>query len=458
MPVSIDRDSWQPARLLPTVGLRGQEEQEQRATSSLLAVMHAVPEFGRALIADFGAPRGRITTYTELQLTDSLGKRCIPDGAIVAERGARRWQCLVEVKTGTARLDADQVARYLDWARENGFDAVLTISNEITATPADSPVTVDGRKRKRVGLYHLSWWRVLTEAIVQSRHRGISDPDQAWLLRELIAYLDHERSGAGGFHGMGESWVTVRTAAANETLRAADPGARAVAERWDQFVDYMCLGLGQDLGREITPVRPRKQTAEARREATVKALAETGRLEAAVKVPDAVGAIAVQADLRTRRVTTSVDVDAPRTGRPRTRIAWILRQLKHAPDDLRVDVRFANTRETSSLLLAEAKGNPDALLASDPGREPRSFLIALTRRMGTKRGKEEGSFVRETRKQAIDFYRDIVQDLRAWQPPAPKLPPEPSAPEPSPPAGPEPPPFATTTQRDPGAGPDAAVD
>jgi hypothetical protein len=84
-----NEESWQDARLLPTVGLRGQEEQEKRATSSLLAVMRAVPEFGRGLIGELGAPKGRISTYTELQLRDAQGKRCIPDGAIVAERGQK---------------------------------------------------------------------------------------------------------------------------------------------------------------------------------------------------------------------------------------------------------------------------------------------------------------------------------------------------------------------------------
>ncbi|MDX6671983.1 MAG: hypothetical protein QOI91_2346 [Solirubrobacteraceae bacterium] len=255
---------------------------------------------------------------------------------------------------------------------------------------------------------------------------------------------------------MGESWVAVRTAAANETLRAGDPGARDVAERWDQFVDYLCLGLGQDLGRDITPVRSRGQALPARCDAAARTLADTGRLEASIRVPDAVGLITVEADLRTRRVTTAVVVDAPRDGRAKTRINWLLRQLRQAPDDLRIDVRFANTRETSSLLLAEARETPDGLLSSsDPKREPRGFRVALTRKMGTKRGKEEGSFVRVTRKQAIDFYRDIVQGLRAWQPPAPQLPPEAPAPTPSP-ARPEPPPFSSPEERDPGEGTDAA--
>jgi hypothetical protein len=41
--------------------------------------------------------------------------------------------------------------------------------------------------------------------------------------------------------------------------------------------------------------------------------------------------------------------------------------------------------------------------------------------MGQKRGKEEGSFVRETRVQTFDFYRDLVQNLKPWQARAPRL-------------------------------------
>lgn len=76
--------------------------------------------------------------------------------------------------------------------------------------------------------------------------------------------------------------------------------------------------------------------------------------------------------------------------------------------------------------------------------------------MGTKRGKGERSFVAETRKQAVDFYRSLVQNLRAWQPPAPKLPDEP-APETAPETPtPEPPPF-TAEEREPGEARDPAA-
>lgn len=424
-PEGESHDDWQAARLLPTVGLRNQEEKEQRATSSLLAVMYAVPEFAHELLKDLKAPKGQVKTFTEIQLRDRENKRCIPDGAIVVKRGKTQWRCLVEVKTGGAPLKGDQVSRYLDWARDNDFDAVLTISNEITASPTVSPVSVDKRKLRKVSLLHLSWWRILTEAIVQHRHKGLSDPDQAWILGELISYLDHEKSGASGFQGMGDQWVTIRTAAANETLRKGDPGTKQVAERWNQFVDYLALGLGQDLGRDVIPVRPRKSTPESLLDEATKQLVQGGTLEAALKVPDAVGNLQVEAHLRTKKVTTSVELDSPKEGRPKTRMNWLLKQLKHADENLRIDVHFASTKETSSALLGEAREFPERLLsATDDKREPRRFRIAVARKMGSKRGKEEGSFVQETRKQAIDFYRDVVQDLREWQAPPPKLPKE----------------------------------
>src|SRR3990172_7262159 len=162
----VDRkpeDGWHEARLIPTTGIGGQDEQEQRATSSVLAVMRAVPQFGRALLFHLDAPAGRISTYTEVRFADGEDKTAIPDGAVVVERGKTRWTCLVEVKTGGAALRAEQLEKYLDVARANGIDAVLTISNQITASPTESPVLIDARKTKRAALRHLSFWQLITD-------------------------------------------------------------------------------------------------------------------------------------------------------------------------------------------------------------------------------------------------------------------------------------------------------
>jgi hypothetical protein len=421
-PVGSEPDGWRHARLIPTFGTRTQQEQEKRATSCLLAVMHGVPEFGHALLQEMGAPKSPvIETFAEVRFKDATGKTVIPDGAIVCRRGGKTWTCLVEVKTGSARLNDEQVASYLDVAREHGFDGVLTISTQITATSAESPVNVDGRKLRTTGLWHFSWWRVLTEAVVQQRYHGISNPDQEWVLRELIHYLSSEASGAVGFEDMGENWVTVRKAAHDGTLRPGD-AARDVAERWEQFANYLALSLSQELGATVTSQHPRKQTATARLDQIVKSLADSGQMHATLRIPDAVGPLQIRTDLRARQTVTSVAIDAPREGGLKARFTWLMRQLKDAPDDLRVEAAFPNARVTTAASLGEVRRDPKPLYyPPDPKREPRSFVLARSRPMGQKRGRAEGSFVRETSAQAVEFYRDLVQDLKPWPAPPPKL-------------------------------------
>ncbi|MHB8397794.1 MAG: stress response protein [Candidatus Limnocylindrales bacterium] len=445
-PASKPEEGWTSARLIPTTGIGGQDDQERRATSSLLAVMRAVPPFGRAVVQHLGAPAGRLTTYTEVRFEGEDAKLAIPDGAIVIEWGKRRWVCLVEVKTSGAPLVAEQVARYLELARINSFDAVLTISNQLTTAPTESPIVVSHPPRK-VLLRHLSWWHVMTEARVQHRFGGITNADQEWILGELIAYLDHEKAGAGGFDDMGDRWVAVRDGARQRTLRPAEPGVRDVASRWEQFVEYLALGLYQDLGRAVTPNWPKKAGPAARLDLLVETLARSGRLEAAIHVPDAVAPIELEADLGRRWFTTSIEVNAPEEGWAKTRINWIVRQLGGAPDDLRLDVRYPNIKEPVSGSLKDVRAKPERLLyAADPHRPPRTFRLSLAREMGAKRGNGPGSFVRASRQQSVDFYRSIVQHLRPWAASAPKLPEAGSAVSSQ--ASPTPPDFSAPDARD----------
>ena len=80
--------AWRQARLIPTSGINGAQEQERRATSALLAVMSAVKEFGRSLTKGLGAHAGEIETFIEVEF-DLDGKKVIPDGLIRVTRGSR---------------------------------------------------------------------------------------------------------------------------------------------------------------------------------------------------------------------------------------------------------------------------------------------------------------------------------------------------------------------------------
>jgi len=416
-------EEWTPARLIPSGGIRGGEEQERRATSAFLAVLQAVPDFGHSVLKTLGAPKGSIQTFTEVRLKDEKGAEHIPDGAIVVERAGKTWTCLVEVKTGRAEIDEGQVERYLGLARQYGFDALLTVSNQIRVTAESLPYSVDKRKVGKRTVRHWSWWRLFTEAVLQERFRGIADPDQAYILKEWIRYLDDEKSGASGFEDMGREWKDLRDAMRHETARASDPNLQIIAARWEQFSEYLALQLTQELGVVVRHKISGRGSAKDRLAERVAGILTDGTLETILVVPDAIGPITVEANLKSGRVVTKVEVKAPKTGRAKTRINWLLRQLKDSPQDLRVETRFAGTRTTTSELLPTCRDDPRALLLpDDEKREPRSFLVALSRKMGRKRGKKSGSFISETQRQLVSFYRDVVQDLSPPKQKAPKLP------------------------------------
>jgi hypothetical protein len=419
---TVAENSWHEARLIPTSGINGAEEQERRATSALLAVMTAVREFGRTLTRPYGAPAGTVETYIEVPFV--LGeKKVFPDGLIRVSRGQKMWTALVEVKTGSNELAAEQLENYLDVAREQGFDAVVTISNEIPAVAGQHPTKVDKRKLKKVALHHLSWTQVLAEAVMQKEFRGVADPDQAWILGELIRYLEHPRSGAMEFDDMGETWVSVRESVRAGTLRPSDKGVSEVAARFDALLRFVSLSLGRELGTEVTPVLTRKELAEpsTRTQSLVAGLATSGVLCGAIRVPGTVGDIVVTADLRAGTVTCHVDIEAPREGRPTTRVNWLLRQLKNAPETVRVEARAAHARGAGATELLRVVREAPLSLVADPTKELRSFQAALSVPMGTKRGRGRGSFIDSVMGGVNTFYAEVLQQLKAWSAAPPRL-------------------------------------
>jgi hypothetical protein len=372
--------------------------------------------------ATAGRTGGYLETYIEVPF--QLGERRLyPDGLLRSRRGQKEWTALVEVKTGVNELGAEQLEAYLDIAREQGFDAVVTISNEIPAVAGLHPTKVDKRKLKRVALHHWSWSMVLAEAVLQKEHRGVADPDQAWILGELIRYLEHPRSGALQFDDMGASWVTTREAVASGTLRVGDKGAPEVAARFDALLRYVSLQLGRKLGDDVTPALSRKELADPslRSQALIQSMCTNGTLQGAINIPHAVGPLVVTADLRAGQVTCHVDIAAPREGRAATRVNWLLRQLRHAPDSTRIEAFVMHARGAGMAELLRGVREQPALLIEDPKKELRSFRIALCLPLGTKRGRGRGAFIDSIEHAINSFYGDIVQDLRAWTATPPRL-------------------------------------
>lgn len=225
------------------------------------------------------------------------------------------------------------------------------------------------------------------------------------------------------FEDMGESWVPVRDAVTAGTLRPSDKGLADVAVRFDALLRYASLRLGRQLGTEVVPVLSRREQADPtlRAQALTTMLCESGHLTGAIRIPDTVGALAITVDLRAAKITCHVDVDAPKEGRPTTRVNWLLRQLEGAPDATRIETFHSHSRGSSAAeLLSTAREDP-TLLIGDPTRDIRTFRLAHAGSLGTKRGRGRGSFIDSVLAGSDTFYGEVLQHVRAWSASPPKL-------------------------------------
>ncbi|NEB36395.1 TerD family protein [Streptomyces sp. SID14515] len=409
-----DNESWRSARLFPVSALKSDRERETRATSVVLSVMAQVPEFGRRLTAGFGAPAGRMETYTEVTLPHGESPRR-PDGVVRVERAGKLWTALVETKTNGNALKPDQVQAYMDIAARRGYEAVITLSNDVALE--GSPlvdVRIDRRRKHKVALWHLSWAEVVHQAQMLIRHEGVGNAAHAWLLQELLLYLQHENSGCHGFQNMGAAWVPVRRGIDDETLCQGDARALEVIENWERLVRQVCLRLGGELGQKVLPVQRARRGSDpgTRRAELADHLCEQGRLNAEIRIEGTPGVLAITADLRTAKLRTSIEVPAEETGYPLTRAKRLVRRLAEAPADLHIETLVDGQGPGPRGTLERLRPEPADLLPKD-GAQITGFRLSLFKGMGNGRGSAETGFIRSVDEAVDRFHAQVVAHVEA---------------------------------------------
>ena len=277
------RENWHPARLIPTVGIKGQEEQDderhRRCWRSCARCPSSATRCSRS-----SAPRSR---------RDRDLRRGALQGRRRQDRHPRRRDRLRARQEAMGASSRSRPAA----ASATNRSAAISMSHERTALTASSrsptrslrhrprsPVTVDGRKldERRSGTSPgggSSRRRSSSTATAESRPRPGVDPRRAHRLH------GHPASGAGGFEDMGDKWVSVRKAAHDGTLRRTCPrpgplpsGGRVHAVPLSRPVAGPRPTRLHLHGRASRP-RQQLSTSSSRRSPT------TGALDAVLRVP-----------------------------------------------------------------------------------------------------------------------------------------------------------------------------
>lgn len=415
------------ARLIPVVA---ETSKEQRITSALLSVMMSVDEFGKSMLKNVGAPvpkTARIKCFSEVRFKSGkeLDRKLRPDGLIYVKAGSRTWSAIVEAKVGGSELVKEQVESYLDVAKANKVQAVITISNQFAPLPTHYPIQISKQKTRSVELYHCSWTSILSEAILISEHKGVSDPDQAFILKEFVRYLKHDSSGVQPFPKLGKGWKEVCASVQNSVpLAKSSPAVVDTVGEWHQLVGFLSLQLGMAVGRNVTVHMNRihAKNAEQRLQDTIASFILTNGLEAEFVIPDAVARLKINADIKRRTLSASMRLYAPKDrARATALVTWLLNQVKRCDDNqLSIRADWSGRAPRTGATLGELRANPKVILSPNNKILPVAFEIARVLDLG---GRFAGSrtLVEEIDKLLPSFYGDVGQYLKAWTPQPPRV-------------------------------------
>ncbi len=399
---------------------------EGRTLSILLSCLECVDQFGKSLLADLGVrvgTRTRIETYTEVVLKKGGEKATRPDGLIVVRSGAKAWTALVEAKVGNSELTAEQLDAYLDLAKLNGVDALITISNQFAPLPSHHPVPLNSNSLKKATLLHWSWMYVLTQATLLLDNGEIEDREQRTVLNEMVRFFSHPSAGVKSFDQMPASWTALASAVqAGGAISAKSDEAQEVVGAWYQETRDLCLILSRQLVEDVDVKVPRAHIADpaARLKADAQALATDNCLRATFVVPNTAAAIEVSADFRKRSVFASMKVSAPADRKStKARVNWLVRQLnKSKPDSIHIRLFWPGRAPFTQYPLAVLRDTPEA--AEQPSKVAVSFEVVFARDLGA-RFAQRKNFIVDLEEAIPEFYEQVGQHLKAWQPQAPRI-------------------------------------
>ena len=414
-----------PARLFPVLP---DSRKEERATSILLAVFRAVPDFAKEVLAGSGAPIGKrseLETSTEVSFKGE--KNALrPDGLISVTTRTGAWTALVESKVGRSDLGIEQIEQYLDLAKEQEINAVITISNQFTAVPSHHPVKVSKLKTRSVGLFHFSWLSILSTAIRLIENKLVTDREQAILLGELTRFLEDPSSGVSASVRMSSDWRDIcELIHQNSPLKKNDERVEAAVSDWFQLGRYLAIQLSVALGQPCSVWLQRKHTSDPaeRLRDGVEALVTKNELTVEIEIPNAAGRISLAVSLLRKTLDLSITVETPRdVKQQRAALNFVLNQFRKNPPE-NVIARFNWPRRTpaTELPLSEAieEENRKSLLPATTKELPTSATLARVIDLGGKL--KTGAGLPEVAEHCLkDFYKDLVEGFKKWIPAPPK--------------------------------------
>lgn len=424
------------ARLIPAM----KKIDELFLASVFLSSLTLVKEFRTIFSKEIGLSRaGSIRAYTEvsfpkLKIFNENNMKKGPlriDGMLLQiANGVIKDAALFEMKMGSNELEERQIVAYQNIAREMGIKRLITISNQFVPSPKCCPLNIS--KVKDVDLYHFSWRNILVmgSILLTDNDLNICDSDQVNIMKEVMAFFRHPYAGISTFDSIGKGWIETVDAIRAQSLNKDNSCMVEAIHDWLEEEQDLALKLSDSLGLMVDCNKRQYSTLQERIEAEKKFLFQNKYLESQFKIRNAVSPMIVQADFATRIIRCIIEVSVPQDRKTAAaRLNWLKKQLEGCKQKKVSEKEFAKLGSKIWLdpivkghraTLKESFLQFDKLLESTKDYEIRAVRISLKEDLGGKFSQSR-KFIEEYEKTVFGFYNCIVQNVKNWEEPAPKM-------------------------------------
>ncbi|MCE7740778.1 MAG: hypothetical protein GPJ50_15545 [Candidatus Heimdallarchaeota archaeon] len=423
--ISNETIQLRPARLIPMLKLGD----EMALTSVILSSVRMIKEFRNMILSDLKMMKGgQIFVYTEI-IFPLLDDSRIDGLAIIVKGGIIKDAAIFEMKNEAKELDPKQILKYIEIARKYEIPRLVTVSNQFVSEPTQFPLQI--KSSKNISLFHFSWSYLLTLAniLLFEKNINIEDKDQVEIMKEVVSYLEDGRSGICGFNQMKPGWKEIIEKINSGTrIKFNDPDLNETVSSWQQEEKDMALILSKKLGAFVNSVNSKyKGNLKAREEDDKRKLIDSMKLSSIFKIKGAVSDIKVSALFRKRTIEMSISLKAPEDKTLRGQVGWMKKQIdtcnKKSSDTFEIvknEIMIEVTIKNSSRIERFHLEKIEDIIEELKNKELREFKIVYIKDFG-KSFSNRKKFVEIIEKMIIDYYGGIVQYLKKWEKPAPKI-------------------------------------
>ena len=409
-----------PARLIPAL----KTGDEMALASIFLSSLRLVKEFRDLLFKEFKfSKNGKLYYYTEVSFP-KLFKERIDAMIMNVVSGKIKDVVFFEMKSAKNNLEKTQIEKYIKISRKLKVNKLITISNQFVSDSKESPIEKI-KVPPTFNLYHFSWTYLLTTAhiLLFDNDENIDDIDQIEIMKEVVEYLEHPKSGLLGNTSMNKSWKEVcEKLYKNERVLKTDVVLKEAVQSWHQEEKDLALLLSRALGTNIKSSAKNKKSLEL----DMSKLLKSKMLYGSLIIKDIVSKVDIQLDFNKRQIQLGVNLILPMDRKNNAKITFLFKQLEkckksegglydEVENHLLIEPDFKFLKSHPNFNLVDLK-NEDFRKYNDIQNFKILFIKSLKADFSSPK-----NFVKEIENGTLKFYEAIIQHLSNWKKSPPKV-------------------------------------